>query len=35
MFTFYYMIYDIVDLGDNLDDTLAPNMYLDWSTWIF
>jgi hypothetical protein len=35
MSTFYSIIYGVVDLGENLDDTLDPNEMLDFYTWIW
>jgi hypothetical protein len=35
MSTFYFIIWAMVELGDNLDDTLAPNQMLDLETWLW
>ena len=35
MTSFYMYIYGVVELGDNEDDTLQPNYYLDIYTWSF
>jgi hypothetical protein len=35
MVTFYFIIWGIVDLGDNLDDTLDPNQMLDVDNWLW
>jgi len=35
MLTFYEWIHDMVELGDNVDATLAANVYLSIDDWLF
>jgi hypothetical protein len=35
MISFYYIIYGIVELGDSVDDQLAPNVHLDVDNWLW
>jgi hypothetical protein len=35
MTTFYMYLYGFLELGDNMDETLAPNYYLSWDEFAF